>query len=115
MLEDRFGKLPKQVNFLFEALRLRWLCKKLGFERLILKGGKLRCYFLQRPTVVILRNRAVPKVHGSLSAKKAASWAFAETDQQGTHLRTGRDPEFETGEGYAGGLGGGGFSLIAGR
>ncbi|MBK6933394.1 MAG: transcription-repair coupling factor [Saprospirales bacterium] len=49
MLEDRFGKLPKQVNFLFEALRLRWLCKKLGFERLILKGGKLRCYFLSDP------------------------------------------------------------------
>jgi transcription-repair coupling factor (superfamily II helicase) len=45
-LEDRFGKLPKQVNMLFEALRLQWLCKRLGFERLILKGGKLRCYFL---------------------------------------------------------------------
>jgi len=49
MLEDRFGKLPKQVNFLFEALRLRWMCKKLGFERLILKGGKLRCYFVSDP------------------------------------------------------------------
>ncbi|MCB0531518.1 MAG: transcription-repair coupling factor [Saprospiraceae bacterium] len=49
MLEDRFGKLPKQVNFLFEALRLRWFCKKLGFERLILKGGKLRCYFVGDP------------------------------------------------------------------
>jgi transcription-repair coupling factor (superfamily II helicase) len=49
MLEDRFGKLPKQVNFLFEGLRLRWLCKKLGFERLILKGGKLRCYFVSDP------------------------------------------------------------------
>ena len=48
-LEDRFGKLPHQVNALFEALRLQWLCKKLGFERLILKGGKLRCYFLGDP------------------------------------------------------------------
>ncbi|MBL7776409.1 MAG: DEAD/DEAH box helicase, partial [Saprospiraceae bacterium] len=49
MLEDRFGKLPKQVHFLFEALRLRWMCKKLGFERLSLKGGKLRCYFVSDP------------------------------------------------------------------
>ena len=49
MLEDRFGNLPKQVSFLFQALRLRWLCKKLGFERLILKGGKLRCYFIGDP------------------------------------------------------------------
>ncbi|MDX2136364.1 MAG: transcription-repair coupling factor [Saprospiraceae bacterium] len=48
-LEDRFGKLPAQVNALFEALRLRWLCKKLGFERLILKNRKLRCYFLSDP------------------------------------------------------------------
>lgn len=48
-LEDRFGKLPKEVSALFEALRLRWICKKLGFERLILKGGKLRCYFLSDP------------------------------------------------------------------
>ncbi len=48
-LEDRFGKLPHQVSALFDGLRLQWLCKKLGFERLILKGGKLRCYFLGDP------------------------------------------------------------------
>ncbi len=48
-MEDRFGKLPKPVNALFDGLRLQWLCKKIGFERLILKGGKLRCYFLSDP------------------------------------------------------------------
>jgi len=48
-LEDRFGKVPKQVNALFDGLRLQWLCKKIGFERLILKAGKLRCYFLSDP------------------------------------------------------------------
>lgn len=48
-LQDRFGKLPKPVNALFEALRLQWLCRRLGFERLVLKGGKLRCYFLSNP------------------------------------------------------------------
>lgn len=48
-LEDRFGKIPKQVNALFDGLRLQWLCKKIGFDRLILKGGKLRCYFLGDP------------------------------------------------------------------
>jgi transcription-repair coupling factor (superfamily II helicase) len=49
MLTDRFGKIPTAVLTLFEALRLQWLCKRLGFERLILKGGKLRCYFLSKP------------------------------------------------------------------
>jgi transcription-repair coupling factor (superfamily II helicase) len=48
-LEDRFGQLPKQVRELFDGLRLRWVCKKLGFERVILKGGKLRCYFIENP------------------------------------------------------------------
>jgi len=48
-MEDRFGKLPKPLNALFDGLRLQWLCKKIGFERLILKGGKLRCYFLGDP------------------------------------------------------------------
>ncbi len=45
-MSDRFGKLPNAVRELFEALRLRWLCKELGFERLILKSRKLRCYFI---------------------------------------------------------------------
>ena len=49
MLVDRFGRLPIPVNTLFEALRLQWMCKKIGFERLVLKGGKLRCYFLSKP------------------------------------------------------------------
>ena len=48
-LQDRFGKLPPSVHALFDGLRLQWLCKKIGFERLILKGGKLRCYFLGDP------------------------------------------------------------------
>jgi transcription-repair coupling factor (superfamily II helicase) len=48
-LQDRFGKLPPSVHALFDGLRLQWLCKRIGFERLILKGGKLRCYFLGDP------------------------------------------------------------------
>ncbi len=48
-MEDRFGKIPKQVHSLFDGLRLQWLCKRIGFDRLILKGGKLRCYFLGDP------------------------------------------------------------------
>jgi len=45
-LIDRFGPIPKQVHELFEGLILRWTCKKLGFERVSIKKGKLRCYFL---------------------------------------------------------------------
>ena len=45
-MKDRFGPIPKQVHELFSGLRLRWLCKKIGFDRLSLKGGKLRAYFV---------------------------------------------------------------------
>ncbi len=48
-LTDRFGKVPKPVFNLFEALRMRWYCKLLGFEKLNLKGNKLRCYFVNDP------------------------------------------------------------------
>ncbi len=48
-LEDRFGKVPREVKELFNGLRLRWLCKQLGFERLTLKNKKMRCYFISNP------------------------------------------------------------------
>jgi len=48
-LADRFGPIPHAVETLFEGLRMRWLCKKLGFERLSLKKRKLRCYFVMNP------------------------------------------------------------------
>ena len=52
MLKDRFGKLPKQVHELFNGLRLRWICKQMGFDRLSLKRRKLRCYFVSNPQSV---------------------------------------------------------------
>jgi len=45
-LIDRFGPIPPEVKELFDTVRLRWLAKKLGFERIIFKKGKLRCYFI---------------------------------------------------------------------
>lgn len=48
-LRDRFGPVPKEVKSLFDGLRLRWISKRLGFERIILKNRKLRCYFVENP------------------------------------------------------------------
>lgn len=46
-LEDRFGRMPEIVAELFEGLRLRWHCRVLGIDRVILKNNTLRCFFLQ--------------------------------------------------------------------
>ncbi|MFT7120747.1 MAG: transcription-repair coupling factor (superfamily II helicase) [Neolewinella sp.] len=46
-LVDRFGAIPSTVEELFDGLRLRWLCRRLGFDRLTLKDNKLSCYFVE--------------------------------------------------------------------
>ncbi|MCB0516146.1 MAG: transcription-repair coupling factor [Chitinophagales bacterium] len=45
-LRDRFGPLPRSIHELFYAVRLRILATALGFEQVILKSNKLRCYFV---------------------------------------------------------------------
>jgi transcription-repair coupling factor (superfamily II helicase) len=47
-LEDRFGSVPPQVTALFETLRLRWMGKKIGFEKILLKNERLYGYFIER-------------------------------------------------------------------
>ncbi|MEP6647231.1 MAG: TRCF domain-containing protein, partial [Saprospiraceae bacterium] len=44
-LVDRFGPLPNVVEELFDGLRLRWIARSLGFDRVTLRNAVLRCYF----------------------------------------------------------------------
>lgn len=48
-LEDRFGPVPAPVKDLFTTIRTRWEAIALGFEKMILKEEKLRCYFINNP------------------------------------------------------------------
>jgi transcription-repair coupling factor (superfamily II helicase) len=45
-LIDRFGPIPSQVQEIFNALRIKWVGKRVGFERIDLRGSVLRCYFI---------------------------------------------------------------------
>lgn len=45
-LEDRFGKLPKPAVALLDSLRIKWKASHLGIEKVVMKQGKLVCYFL---------------------------------------------------------------------
>ncbi len=47
-LIDRFGPVPKQTAELLNAIRLRWLAKKIGFEKIVLKNRKLTGYFISK-------------------------------------------------------------------
>ena len=44
-LIDRFGPLPNEVQELILSLRLRWIGKSLGFQRISLKNESLTGYF----------------------------------------------------------------------
>jgi transcription-repair coupling factor (superfamily II helicase) len=45
-LTDRFGPVPHQVNDLLNTVRLQWLGKAIGFEKISLKKNVLRGYFI---------------------------------------------------------------------
>ncbi len=48
-MQDRFGKIPAQVEDLFVTVRCRRIAVELGFERMVLKSDILRCYFVNNP------------------------------------------------------------------
>nr|WP_255695530.1 transcription-repair coupling factor [Pedobacter sp. MC2016-14] len=45
-LKDRFGEVPRPVKTMMKVLRLQWVAKQLGFEKLSYKKGTLRGYFI---------------------------------------------------------------------
>ncbi len=46
-LIDRFGVLPEPAEELLEVVRLRWLCCRLGVEKILLKGERMTLYLVQ--------------------------------------------------------------------
>ena len=77
-LQDRFGRIPWQVEELFDGLRLRWICKALGFERLILKNDKLRCYFVENPQ---------SPYYDSATFKRLFAYLGSQGQQQGFRIK----------------------------
>ena len=46
-LIDRFGALPEPAEELLSVVRLRWLCCRLGIEKILLKGERMTMYLVQ--------------------------------------------------------------------
>ncbi len=44
-LKDRFGPVPGEVEVLIRLLQLRWLAMKIGFQKISIKNGRMKCYF----------------------------------------------------------------------
>ncbi|OQA06576.1 MAG: Transcription-repair-coupling factor [Bacteroidetes bacterium ADurb.Bin397] len=63
-LKDRFGPVPEEVNELMSAIQLRWKAKELGFEKIILKGGILKGYFVSNPESSFYRSSVFSELIG---------------------------------------------------
>jgi transcription-repair coupling factor (superfamily II helicase) len=62
MLNDRFGKIPPQVEELMNVVKLRWLAMDLGFEKMILKDSRLLVYFVANPMSPYYKSEVFQKV-----------------------------------------------------
>ncbi len=62
MLLDRFGPIPEETLGLFDAVKLRWLAAKMGFEKLVLKSGKFIGYFISNPESSYFNSEVFKKV-----------------------------------------------------
>ena len=61
-LVDRFGPVPEPTKEMIQALRLRWMGKAIGIEKLVLKQNKLICYFISNQDSLYYQSPLFTKV-----------------------------------------------------
>ena len=61
-MRDRFGQLPAEAEELIKVVPLRILAKRLGVERLVLKGGKMRLFFVDPSNEAYYNSHAFGRV-----------------------------------------------------
>ena len=61
-LVDRFGPVPEPTKEMIQALRLRWMGKAIGIEKLVLKQNKLICYFISNQDSLYYQSPLFSKV-----------------------------------------------------
>ncbi len=66
-LEDRFGKMPEELQRLFDIVRIRQLGIKLGFEKIIIKNGVMIAFFISNPLSQYYRSDKFAKILESVS------------------------------------------------
>ena len=61
-LIDRFGQIPETAEELIKVVPLRNAAKRLGMERIVLKGGKMYAYFVGKENEAYYHSDAFSKV-----------------------------------------------------
>ena len=58
---DRFGEIPTQVEDLLDSVRIKWLAKELGLEKIILKQKRIVGYFVSNQQSEFYQTEAFSK------------------------------------------------------
>ncbi|MEI7490599.1 MAG: transcription-repair coupling factor [Bacteroidota bacterium] len=61
-LADRFGPVPRQTDDLIQTIRLRKAAKIIGFEKLILRKGRMNAYFPSNPDSTYYQSKAFTSI-----------------------------------------------------
>jgi transcription-repair coupling factor (superfamily II helicase) len=59
---DRFGKIPPEVKDLLNSVRIKWLSKELGIEKIILKQKRMIGYFVSNQQSEFYQTEAFTKI-----------------------------------------------------
>jgi len=59
---DRFGEIPIQVADLMDSVRIKWIAAKVGFEKVVMKHGKLIGYFISDQQSTFYQSKGFTKV-----------------------------------------------------
>ncbi len=80
-LVDRFGPIPEEAEELMNVVRIRWLCCRLGIEKVLLKGEKMTAYFVTRAEYG--QSEAFDKVLNFVRLRPEKCQFHIDTDRQG--------------------------------
>ena len=59
---DRFGKIPPEVKDLLNSVRIKWLSKELGIEKIIIKQKRMIGYFVSNQQSEFYQTEAFTKI-----------------------------------------------------
>ena len=86
-LIDRFGVLPQPANELLDVVRLRWICCRLGIEKILLKGERMTMYLVQHKDAYWQSDQFGHIIQYAVTRPERCS-LHEETDKKG--IKTGR-------------------------
>ena len=59
---DRFGKIPKESKDLINSIKLKWIARTIGFEKIVLKNKKMICYFISNKNHEYFNSKTFVKI-----------------------------------------------------